>query len=43
MSSRDAILGRVRSALGRKVSPQDTAAIDAHIAARPIGLQPPRD
>lgn len=43
MSSRDAILGRVRSALGRKVSPADTASIDAHLAARPVGLQPPRD
>ena len=32
MSSRDAILGRVRSALGRKVSPADTASIDAHLA-----------
>ena len=43
MSSRDAILGRVRSALGRKVSPAATASIDAHLAARPVGLQPPRD
>ena len=43
MSSRDAILGRVRSALGRKVSPADTATIDAHLAAHPVGLQPPRD
>jgi L-lactate dehydrogenase complex protein LldG len=43
MSSRDAILGRVRAALERKVSPPDTAAIDAHLAARPIGMQPPRD
>ena len=43
MSARDSILGRVRSALGRKVSPQDTATIDAHIAAHPPGMQPPRD
>lgn len=43
MSARDAILGRVRSALNRKVSPADTATIDAHIAAHPLGMQPPRD
>ena len=43
MSARENILGRVRSALNRKVSPPDTATIDAHIAAHPVGMQPPRD
>ena len=43
MSARDAILGRVRSALRRKVSPGDTATIESHLAAHPVGLQPPRD
>ena len=52
MTARDAILNRVRAALDRKVGPGDapkeaplggTAHIDAHLAARPIGLQPPRD
>lgn len=42
-NSRENILGRVRSALGRKVSLQDTADIDAHIDAHPLGMQPPRD
>ena len=46
MSSRDAILNRVRAALERKVSPQNTAAkvtMDAHIAAHPTGFQPQRN
>ena len=43
MSARENILGRVRDALKREVSPPDTAAIDAHIAARPLGMQPQRD
>lgn len=43
MSARENILGRVRNALNRKASPADTAHIDAHIAAHPVGMQPPRD
>ncbi len=43
MTARENILNRVRAALNRKVSLPDTASIDAHIADRPIGLQPPRD
>lgn len=43
MSAREDILGRVRTALGRKVSASDTAALEAHLCAHPIGLQPPRD
>jgi L-lactate dehydrogenase complex protein LldG len=43
MSARENILARVRSALKRKVSPADTAGIEAHIAAHPVGLQPPSD
>ena len=43
MNARENILGRLRAALGRKVSPGDTAGIDAHIAAHPVGMQPPRD
>lgn len=43
MTARENILNRVCAALERKVSPHDTASIDAHLAARPIGMQPPRD
>ena len=43
MSARDTILGRVRSALNREVSLPDTAAIESHLAAHPVGLQPARD
>ena len=46
MTARENILNRVRTALARKVSPQNTAAkvtMDAHIAAHPTGFQPQRD
>jgi L-lactate dehydrogenase complex protein LldG len=45
MSARENILGRIRTAQGRTgaVSPQEQAAVDAHLAAHPSGPRPRSD
>ncbi len=43
MSAREAILDRLRAALDRGARADGAAAVDAHLARHPVGLQPPRD